>query len=134
MPILLLGGCTCLVALMLLLIVYVGLRALLLGRDYVCVFSWKFLLELRDHALNAVRSTAYLRELPTIASNFRFPDAPQHVPDSGMVRLMAVLYLRISFFLLRRKLKPVQPRQTSQTTHYQTYGARMRARASQQAA
>jgi hypothetical protein len=132
MPMLILGGSTCFVALVLVLIALVGLRALAQGRDDVCVFSWRFPLELRNYVLNAVRSVVHLRELPAILSTLRFPDAAQYTPPSGIMRSMAILSLRISFFFLRRKLKPVRPRQAIQTNHYQTYGARMRAR--QQAA
>lgn len=134
MSILLLGGCTIFVAVALLVITYVGLRALLLGKDDVCVFSWRFPLELLDHTISAGRSVLRLRDLPAALSAIRLPDAPQQIPDSGIMRSLAVLYLRISFFLLRRKLRPVRPRRAIQSNHYQTYGARMRSRATQQAA
>jgi hypothetical protein len=47
--------------------------------------------------------------------------------------MLPELYLRISFFLLRRKLKQPQPRRAIQRNHYQPIGVRIRARAGQQA-
>ncbi len=132
--ILVLGGCVLVTTIVLLILVGVGLRALLKGRDEVCVFSWCFPLEVFENVALAGKSVKRVRELPALLSTLRSPDTFYPIPDSGFFRLLPILYFRLSFLLLRRKLRQAHTRSAIRVGHYQTYGARMRARSTQQAA
>lgn len=131
--ILVLGGCTLVTTIVLLILVGIGLRALVLGRDEVLVFSWRFPQELVNNAVLTAHSVQRIRELPALLNTLRPSDTPRPIPASGILRMLPELYLRLSFFLLRRKLKQPPPRRAIQRNHYQPIGVRNRARAGQHA-